>query len=76
MARFVQGLSDRPGLSSWLAGISTSTLPTLYGPVYDGNVGVGFILSSQVMVGIGALRGRRPSRDLESCKSDTVTLQF
>lgn len=76
MGRCVQGLSDWPGLSSWLVGNSTSTLPTLYGPVYRGKVGVGFILSKKVIVGIGALRGRRESIDLESCESDSVALVF
>lgn len=43
------------GFSSSLVGISTSIDPTLCGPVYAGNAGVGLMLFSHVMFAIAAV---------------------
>jgi hypothetical protein len=68
------------GLSRSPAGISTSTEPTLYGPVCAGKAGVGFSRLSQVMlvvangfaVAIGRRKGRPRVRDLKARENDSV----
>ena len=68
------------GLSKSLVGISTSTEPTLYGPVCAGKAGVGFSRLSQVIfavvsglvVAVGRREGRPRVRDLIVRKNDSV----
>ena len=68
------------GLSRSLAGISTSTQPTLYGPVCAGKDGVGFSRLSQVILavasGLAVAIGRREERpgvrNLRARENDSV----
>ena len=68
------------GLSRSLVGISTSTEPTLYGPVCAGKAGVGFIRLSKVILvvesGLAVAIGRREERprvrDLKARENDSV----
>jgi hypothetical protein len=66
------------GSSNSLVGISTSTDPTLYGPVCAGKAGVGLMRLSQVMLtavrelGLRTACGRAPRRDLYAREKDRV----
>jgi hypothetical protein len=74
VGRCEDGESDGAGDCNWLVGTSTSTEPTLCGPVYGGNSGVGFNFPSQVMLAtLADLDFARARRDLEMRKSDSVS---
>ena len=70
------------GLSNSLVGISTSTEPTLYGPVCAGNAGVGLRRWSQVILaavsGVAPETDRRGGRarvrDLKTRENDSVVV--
>lgn len=69
----MRGELDDPGESNWLVGISTSTDPTLYGPVYCGNSGVGLSLESQAIFATVGLDLRRVVSVPGTRKSDNVS---
>lgn len=68
------------GLSRSLVGISTSTEPTLYGPVCAGKAGVGFSRLSQAILAVASglavaierREGRPRVRDLKARENDSV----
>ena len=71
------------GLSRSLVGISTSTEPTLYGPVCGGKPGVGFnrwshdisAIASGFAVPTGSREGRARVRDLKARENDSMIVK-